>query len=168
MGHDSSYSSYLWNSFLVFCVLSLISQRLDIHFLYFAFHRYFVSVFAKHTTKYKTLTIHFSYFTRISCFINTTKNKLRNPLTFCVNAHSGAKCEEWKKWCETRKKWWFFLFRGHFCNKCIAGQMSGFLMKRQRDFLCGVWNSSLAIHYAWMAKQNSRQFLSTCWNIIPK
>ncbi len=43
------------------------------HFLYFAFCGYFANVFAKHTMKYKTLTVHLSYFMRISCFINAVK-----------------------------------------------------------------------------------------------
>ncbi len=47
--------------------------RPAIHFSYFAVCGYFANVFVKHTTKYETLTIHFLYFMRISCFINATK-----------------------------------------------------------------------------------------------
>ncbi len=54
--------------------------RPAIHFSYFAFHGYFANVFAKHTTKYETLTIHF----RISCEYRVSlmpwKNKPRNSL----------------------------------------------------------------------------------------
>ncbi len=38
-----------------------------------AFCRYFTSVFAKHTTKYGTLAIHFLYFIQLSRFLNATK-----------------------------------------------------------------------------------------------
>ncbi len=47
--------------------------RPTIHFSHFTFRSCLASVFAKHTTKYGTLTIHFLYFMRISCFINTAK-----------------------------------------------------------------------------------------------
>ncbi len=47
--------------------------RPAIHFLYFAFHRYFMNVFVKHTMKYETLIIHFLYFMQISCFIYAVK-----------------------------------------------------------------------------------------------
>ncbi len=43
--------------------------RLAKHLSYFAFHRYFASIFAIHTTKFETLTIHFSHFIQILCFI---------------------------------------------------------------------------------------------------
>ncbi len=56
--------------------------KLAIHFLYFTFWVYFTSVFVKHTTKYKTLTIQISYSMRNSCFINAAKKLLRNYLTF--------------------------------------------------------------------------------------
>ncbi len=44
-----------------------------IHFSYFTFCRCFTNVFAKHTMKYEILTIDFSYFVRISCFIDAAK-----------------------------------------------------------------------------------------------
>ncbi len=47
--------------------------RPAIPFLYFAFRGYFVDVFAKHTTKYETLAILFSYFMQILRFINVAK-----------------------------------------------------------------------------------------------
>ncbi len=55
-------------------------------------------VFSQNTTKYKTLTIHFSYFIQISCL---RKNKPRNPFDVL--------CECWP-WCEMvqnaeHKKW---------------------------------------------------------------
>ncbi len=50
-----------------------IGLRPAIHFSYFAFQGYFVNVIVKHTTKYETLTIHFSYFMRILCFTNAAK-----------------------------------------------------------------------------------------------
>ncbi len=64
--------------------------------------------FAKHTTKYETLAIHF----RISCefrvLLMPRKNKPRNPLTFRVNADPGAKCckmRKAKKGAWNVKKW---------------------------------------------------------------
>ncbi len=36
-------------------------------------YTFFVFCFAEHTTKYETLAVHFTYFMRISCFINATK-----------------------------------------------------------------------------------------------
>ncbi len=57
--------------------------------------------FVKHITKYETLTIYF----RISCgfrvLLLLRKNKLRNPLTFHMNANAGTKCCEMQK---TQKK----------------------------------------------------------------
>ncbi len=41
-----------------------VSSRPAIHFSYFTFCGYLANVFAKYTTKYKTLTVHFSYFIR--------------------------------------------------------------------------------------------------------
>ncbi len=43
----------------------ILNLRPAIHFSYFAFCGYFTNVFVKHTTKYETLTIHFSYFMQI-------------------------------------------------------------------------------------------------------
>ncbi len=63
------------NFFLKF--LEKNSQNLPKHYLKLFFGRlyfsYFTSVFEKHTTKYKTLTIHFSHFMQISCFVNVMK-----------------------------------------------------------------------------------------------
>ncbi len=84
---------------------AVISVRPTKHFSYFAFCGYFASVSVKHTTKYETLIIHFSYFMQISCFINSQKNEPRNPLTFHTDANHGTKCKKWKKGCETQKKW---------------------------------------------------------------
>ncbi len=73
------------------------------HFLYFAFRGYFANVFAKHTTKYEALIIHF----RISCefrvLLMPRKNKPRNPFTFRANVNLGAKCCEMWKNCFTNK-----------------------------------------------------------------
>ncbi len=41
------------------CIASLRPAK---ELSYFAFRRYFASIFAKHTMKYETFTIHFSYF----------------------------------------------------------------------------------------------------------
>ncbi len=45
----------------------LHTLRLAIHLSHFAFREYFAIVRAKHTTKYETLNVHFSYFIQISC-----------------------------------------------------------------------------------------------------
>ncbi len=74
--------------------LSNISKaiRPAIHLAYFAFRGYFASVLAKHTMKYETFTIHFSYLIQISCL---RKNKPRNPFNVlwecCSRALNGAK-----------------------------------------------------------------------------
>ncbi len=105
--------------------------RLAIHFSNFTFCGYFENVFAKHTTKYETLTVHFSYFMRISCSINATKKTTKSfdYLTFCANANPGVKCKKRKKGCEMGKKWreipaihfLFFAFHDRFCVFCDKG-----------------------------------------------
>ncbi len=108
--------------------VTLLGQLYTLHI------SYFMNVVMKHITKYETLTIHFSYSMRISCFIKMSrKNKSRNYLTFSVNVNPSAKCEKQKKEHETRKKWceipcyilffFFFAFRNRLCvfrDKCIA------------------------------------------------
>ncbi len=64
-------------------------------------------------------------------FINAAKNKLRNPLTFHMNANPGAKCKKRKNRMKHEKSdakypavdFLFFAFRDRFCvfcDKCIA------------------------------------------------
>ncbi len=53
----------------VACVHHHTPRQTLIYLSYFTFCRYFASVFAIHTMKYETLTIHFLQFIQILCFI---------------------------------------------------------------------------------------------------
>ncbi len=99
-----------------------------IHFLYFAFHRYFANVFTKHATKYEILIIHFLHFMRISCFINAAKffDFSREWQPWCKmlwNAKSKKKtCKMWKSGGKYPAiHFLFFAFCDRFCvfrDKC--------------------------------------------------
>ncbi len=54
-------------------------------------------MFSQNTAKYKTLTTHFSYFMRISCFINAAKKTTK---FFDFSREYRPSCEMRKKWCE--------------------------------------------------------------------
>ncbi len=94
---------------VVSCLLCcrLISVRPAIHFSYFAFRGYFANIFAKHTVKYKTLTIHFSYFMRILCFINAAKKETTKSFDFL------HECRPWCKMLRNAKS----ENRGEKCKK---------------------------------------------------
>ncbi len=50
-----------------------LTLRPGIDLSYFAFHKYFASVFAKYTTKYEALAVNLLYFIQISHFLNAVK-----------------------------------------------------------------------------------------------
>ncbi len=114
-------------------------SAIDLSYFCFTFCEYFASVFAKHTTKYETLTIHFSYFIQILCFVNTTKKPIKsfdisqachNPWCEIMRNEkrkkNDMKCEK----SETKYNpmhFSFFTFCEHFMlfrNKCITRLMS--------------------------------------------
>ncbi len=96
---------------------------------------HFVSVFAKHITKYETLIIYLSYFMWISCFINTTKKYTMKSFDFSRECHSWYEMRKAKKGKRMRKKWreipHYTLFVFHISwmfsrisRKVSSGQMS--------------------------------------------
>ncbi len=52
------------------CLSTFMALHSEAGYTLFVFRMYFANVFAKHTTKYETLTTHYLYFMRILCFIN--------------------------------------------------------------------------------------------------
>ncbi len=108
---------------------SSASDRLATHLLYFAFHGYFASIFAKHTTKYETPTIHFSFFIQISCLWKNKTMKsfwhFTRTLLMVRNTKrkkNDAKCKKSAvKYLSIHFS--FFTFCEHFMlrEKCIAG-----------------------------------------------
>ncbi len=110
--------------------------RPTIQFSPFAIWAYFASVFAKHTTKYETLTIHFSYFMQIWCFNNAAKKWTTKSFDFSYECRSwcemlrNAKSGKRGVKCEKRDAKYpaiyflFFTFLGRFRvfrDKCRTG-----------------------------------------------
>ncbi len=133
----------LKNPFSLFAFCTKVSiraktQRPAIHFLYFAFCRYFTNFFAKHTTKCETLAITFCISGKFLVLLMPQKNKPRNPLSF--RANEGVRNR--KKVAQNTPQYTFvfrytdlfFIFRAHFCifrGKCIVGQrISWFIFSR--------------------------------------
>ncbi len=99
----------------------MLPIRLAIHFSHFVFSRN-----TPRNTKHSLYTFHISCEFRV--LLMPRKNKPRNPLTFRVNAGTGAKCEKPKKGTRNAKyptiHFSFFAFRTNFrvfSDKCIAG-----------------------------------------------
>ncbi len=75
---------------------------------------HYANVFAKHTTKYETLTVHFRISCKLRVLLMPQKNKPQNPLTFRPNANLGVKCEKRGAKCKKGDKiscYTLFVFR---------------------------------------------------------
>ncbi len=126
-----------------------------IHFLHFT------SIFAKHTTKYETLSIIFSHFMWISCFINAAKKSNTQSCDFFVwmPTLAGNVKREKRGAKYTPIHFLFFTFHAHFhifYDTCIAS-----LTPHNMEIwwcLCEIshrWRGATFSFVAWLRRHSS-------------